>query len=183
MKALVKHLRWNYLLQAQGNFKLATMGNKFIKISLLVGALKIKKWYKEYLVVRFIASLRVSSTGSQFWEFFSFFFNLLLATLGLYYCVQAFFHYGEWGLLSSCDVQASHCGGVSCYGAVGHAGFSSCSIWAHSGLQSTSSVVVMHGLSYPTACGSFPDQRWNWGPLHCRGILNHLTTREAPGSS
>ena len=58
------------------------MGNEFIKISLLVDALKIKKWYKEYLVVRFIASLRVSSTGSQFLEFFSFLFKFITGCTG-----------------------------------------------------------------------------------------------------
>ena len=33
--------------------------------------------------------------------------------LGLYCCVQAFSSCGEWGLLSGCDAQASHCGGFS----------------------------------------------------------------------
>ena len=36
-----------------------------------------------------------------------------------------------------------------------------------SGLHSTGSIVVVHGLSYCTACGNFPDQRsnpclWHW---------------------
>ena len=37
-----------------------------------------------------------------------------LAALGLRCCVQAFSSCGEWGLLSSCSKQASHCGAFSC---------------------------------------------------------------------
>ena len=39
---------------------------------------------------------------------------------------------GKWGLLSSCGVRASHCGGLSSCGAfiLGHSGFSSCGKWA-----------------------------------------------------
>ena len=37
----------------------------------------------------------------------------------------------EWGLLSSCGAQASHCGGFSCGAqALGHGAFSSCGTWA-----------------------------------------------------
>ena len=38
----------------------------------------------------------------------------------------------EWGLLSSCGAQASHCGGFSCYGAqaLEPSGFISCRTWA-----------------------------------------------------
>ena len=42
------------------------------------------------------------------------------------------------------------------------------------------SVVVVHGLSCPAACGIFPDQGSNRCPLHCKQILNHWTTREVP---
>ena len=52
----------------------------------------------------------------------------------------------EQGLLSSCGMQASHCGGFSCWG-----------LWA---LHTWSSVVVMHGLSCPKA----------WGNLSIPGI-------------
>ena len=34
------------------------------------------------------------------------------------------------GVLSSCGVQASHCSGLSCQGAIGHSGFSNCGSWA-----------------------------------------------------
>ena len=34
------------------------------------------------------------------------------------------------------------------------------------GLQSTDSVVVVHGLSCSAACGIFPDHRWNPRLLH-----------------
>ena len=56
---------------------------------------------------------------------------LFLAVLGLCCCVGASCC-GEWGLLSSCGVLASHCGGFSFCGAqaLGHMGFSSCGVWA-----------------------------------------------------
>ena len=55
-----------------------------------------------------------------------------LATLGLHCCAWAFFSFKEWGLLSSCHAQTSHCGGFSCCGAqaLGCLGFSSCRSWA-----------------------------------------------------
>ena len=46
--------------------------------------------------------------------FKSLFYLLILAALGLCCCVQAFSSFGELGLLSSCGVGASHCGGFSC---------------------------------------------------------------------
>ena len=36
------------------------------------------------------------------------------------------------------------------------------------GLWRTGSVVVAHGFSYSPACGVFPDQGLNPGPLHCK---------------
>ena len=65
---------------------------------------------------------------------------------------------GEQGLLSSCGAQASHCGGFSCCGALVLG--SQASVFAAPGLQSSGSVVVVHGLSCPAACGHvvFPDQ-------------------------
>ena len=42
------------------------------------------------------------------------FIYLFLAVLGLHCCVQAFSRFGEQGLLSSCDAQASYCSGFSC---------------------------------------------------------------------
>ena len=47
------------------------------------------------------------------------------------------------------DVQASHGGGSFC-----------CRAWA---LELVGSVIMVHGLSYPEACGIFPDQ----GPNSC----------------
>lgn len=57
------------------------------------------------------------------------------------------------GLLSSGGEQASHCGGFL---AAEH-GLS----WGHMG-----SVVMAHRLSYPVACGIFPDQDLVQCPLH-----------------
>ena len=49
-----------------------------------------------------------------------------MSLLGLCCCMQAFSSCREWGLLSGCGVQASHCNGFSCWGAwaPGHEGFS-----------------------------------------------------------
>ena len=41
---------------------------------------------------------------------------LLLAVLGLHYCVRAFSSCGWWGLVSSCGPWTSRCGGFSCCG-------------------------------------------------------------------
>ena len=45
------------------------------------------------------------------------------------------------------------------------------------GLQRTGSIVVVHGLSHPVACGIFPDQGLNPCPCIGRQILYH----EPPG--
>ena len=45
------------------------------------------------------------------------------------------------------------------------------------------SVVVVHGLRCPVACGIFPDQGSNLCPLRCKWILHHWTTREVPEQS
>ena len=67
----------------------------------------------------------------------------LLAVLGLRCRARAF---------SSCGAGASHRGGPSCCGA-----------WA---LGAQASVLVGHGLSYPSAGGIFPDQGSNPCVLH-----------------
>ena len=69
------------------------------------------------------------------------------------------------GLLSSCHVWTSHCGGSSC-----------CGVWA---LECTGSVVVVHGIICPMACGIFSEQGLNLCALHWQ-ILNYRTTREVP---
>ena len=60
--------------------------------------------------------------------------------------VWAFSSCSQWGLLSSCGVSASPCGGFLCWGAqiLGHVGFSS---------SIMGSEVVVHGLSCSVACG------------------------------
>ena len=51
--------------------------------------------------------------------------------------------------------------------AVGHGLLTAVSsLVADLGPQSAGSVVVTHRLSYPLACGIFPDQGLNPGPLH-----------------
>ena len=92
----------------------------------------------------------------------SFFLFVYLAVLGLRCCPWAFSCCGEWGLLSSCWVRVSHCGGFSCCGA--------------RVLWNVGSVVIAHGLSCPAVCRIFPGQRSNPGPLHWQ---MHWTTREA----
>ena len=69
----------------------------------------------------------------DFVDFFFYFFHfsaICLALPGLCWCMN--FSYGEWGLLSSCGILASHCSGF-CYcraPALGHESFSSCGTWA-----------------------------------------------------
>ena len=46
-----------------------------------------------------------------------FLFLILKHCLFIFDCMQPFSSCGEWGLLSSCGAQASHCGGFSCCGA------------------------------------------------------------------
>ena len=75
---------------------------------------------------------------------------LFLAVLSLCGHAQAFS--SCVGLLSSCSVQASPCSGFSYCG-------------THT-LDCMGSVVVAHGLSFPMACGIFPDHRSNLSPLH-----------------
>ena len=65
-----------------------------------------------------------------------------MAVLGLCCCTQPFSDCKEWGLLFSCSMRASHCGGFSC-----------CRAWA---LTHVGSVVVLHWLSCPMACGNLP---------------------------
>ena len=77
---------------------------------------------------------------------------LFLAVLGLLCCKQAFSSCGEWGLLSSCPAPASHCCGFS------YCGAQALATWA--------SVLVVHGLSCPMACGIFLDQGLNLCPLY-----------------
>ena len=60
--------------------------------------------------------------------------SLLLRLLSLSFLLQCglFSSCRGQGLLSSCSVQASHCGGFSCcrVQVLGHTGFSSCGSWA-----------------------------------------------------
>ena len=59
------------------------------------------------------------------------------------------------GLICSCHVWASHCGGFS-YRA--HALGARASVVAVCGLQSAGLMVVVHGLSCSVVCGILPDQ-------------------------
>ena len=56
--------------------------------------------------------------------------------------MQALSSCSEWGLLSSCPVQASYCSGFSCCEA------------GTLGTQALGSTVVTHGLCCSAACGS-----------------------------
>ena len=51
---------------------------------------------------------------------------------------------------------------------------------AERGLEGVDSVLMVHGLSCPVACGIFLDQGRASVPCIARWILNHGTTREAP---
>ena len=94
---------------------------------------------------------RIPCIGTWIFFLLIYLISLVLAVLGLHCCKRAFSSCGEWGLLSSWGVQASHCGGFSC-----------CRAQA----LEQSSVVVVLKLSCPKACGIFPNQEWNPCPLH-----------------
>ena len=81
---------------------------------------------------------------------------------------------GEQGLLYSCGVWSSHCGGLSFYSAraPGHTSLTSCSMWTQQLwfpgsraqaqlLWGIGSVIVVHGLSCSMARGIFLDQGSN----------------------
>ena len=72
------------------------------------------------------------STISNYTFASSFIYLFISAALGLCCCMWAFSSCGKKGLLASCGVRASHCGGVSCFRAwaLGCVGFGSCSDWA-----------------------------------------------------
>ena len=80
--------------------------------------------------------------------------------------VWAFSSCSEWGLLSSCGAQSSHCGGFSCYRAqaLGHTGFSSCDVW----------------VWLPHACEIFLDSGSNLCSLHWQVDFSPL---DLPGKS
>ena len=77
---------------------------------------------------------------------------LFLAVLGLHCYAWAFSSSSKWGLLCSCGVQASHCGGFSC-----------CRAWA---LGPRASVVQLMGLIV-VAWGSRERAQWLW----CTGLV------------
>ena len=83
------------------------------------------------------------------------FIYLFLVAPNLHRCVWAFSPCGERGLLSICNAWASHCGGFSC-----------CKAQA---LGQAGSVIAALRLHCSPACGIFPDQGSNPGPLHLAG--------------
>ena len=101
---------------------------------------------------------------------------LFLAAQCLCCWAQAFSHYGEWELLSSCSAWASH-----------YSGFSSCTDSRVHGLQKLSHVgsvivaqVLEHGLStcgarayMPVTCGIFPVQ--SVSQFSCSVMSNSVT--------
>ena len=96
----------------------------------------------------------------------------ILAMFGLHCCVRAFSAYSEQRLLSTCGTQTSHCSDFSyCSAWINREQrlqqlWKSCLVVVARRLQSTGLVVGVHGLSFPAACGIFPDQRKNLYPLH-----------------
>ena len=100
----------------------------------------------------------VSSTFiSMFLIFFlNYFLNLFLAKLGLCCCMWAFSSCGEWGLLSSCGVQTSHCCGFS---------------WGPRAPGFVGSVVVLHWLSCPEACGKSLFHRKNFDEVQLINVF------------
>ena len=72
---------------------------------------------------------------------------------------MGFLYHREWGLLSSCHVRASHCGGFSCYRAQA-LGTRASGVTALR-LHSCSSWALEHGLSSRGSHASLPLDKWN----------------------
>ena len=111
------------------------------------------------------------SIAGTTWTFlkteFAYFLKLHLLTFGRAGSLlprRLFSSCGDRGLLSSCRVQASHCGGFSCLRAqaLRHMAFSS----GDSQALDTGSTAVVHRPSCSRACGISPDQGSNPCPLH-----------------
>ena len=116
--------------------------------------------------------------------FFSFFkdfvFYLFTCALGLVCCTNASSSCREWELLSKCGARDSHCSGSLLLQSTGSKcmDFTSCGSRALDCLLSScGSVVVVCGLSFPTACEIFSDQGLN--PCPCFG--GRFFTTELPG--
>ena len=106
-------------------------------------------------------------------------FILFLVALGLCFCVLAFSSCGEWGLLSSSGVQASHCGGFSCckHGLQAHRlqqfQLMGSRVWAQQ--------LGCTGLVAPRYVGSSSTRDGNCVPCIGRLICNHWNTSKVPG--
>ena len=90
----------------------------------------------------------------------------------------------ERGLLSSCGVWASHCGGFSRFGvwAAGCMGSKSCG----SGALGRGLSIVAHGRRCPSACGIFPDQGSNPSLIPDQGskaLTSRFFPNEPPGKA
>ena len=87
---------------------------------------------------------------------------LFMAVRGLPCCVQAFFSFGEQGLLSSCGAWASCCSSFS-YCRVLVCGIQASVVAAH-GLQSADSLVVVYRLRSSETCRTDLTQGSNMSP-------------------
>ena len=90
-----------------------------------VNANNISEKSQHSFITKSLSKLEITGNSCGFC-----FIYLFLLALGLLCWMQAFSSRGERGLLSSCGVQASHCGGFSCCEAqaLGCVGCSSC-VW------------------------------------------------------
>ena len=98
-----------------------------------------------------------------------------MAVLSLH-CFAGFFSScGEWGLLSGCSAQASHCGGFFCCGA--QALGTQALVAAAWGLSSCDSRALEHRLS---SWGIFPDQGLNLCLQHWQADFLPLSHKGSP---
>ena len=95
------------------------------------------------------------------------FLSFFLATLVLGCCVRALSSHSEQGLLSSCGAQASQCSGSFSCGAQAL------------GLDTA---VVVHGLTFPEACGILGSWTRHQTCVPCivKHTPNHRITTEIP---
>ena len=101
---------------------------------------------------------------------------LFMTALGLRCCTRAFSNCGQWGLVYSCGVLASHCSGFSCCGAqtLGLSCFSSCASWA---LQHMHSVVVVHKIR---VAWQHVESSWTRDRIHVPVLTGGFLSTEPP---
>ena len=128
----------------------------FFVISILLWS-PLSEFYLDYYIftIQYLGMDQTANHESAFWG--------VWAVLGLH-CWVGFSPVAAIRTALWLPCATSHCGGIFCCnsGALGRLDFRRC----------TGSIVLVHGLSYLTACGSFLDQGSNLGLLHWHACMH-----------